>query len=274
VGGFIVELVPQKSDTPAFTNVSGTVFDGPSPATLVWDVKGESAGCQLLQPRVPFCDPSCGGDAVCVADGVCQAHPTAQDLGPIVVKGLGADLTMKAIANSYQADVKMPYPAATEGTKLSIVVAGGPYGAFELSTPMVSPLQAPLDPLQLDTGKPLSLSWMRPGASAKSRIAVKVDISHHGGSKGKIECDVPDTGSLEISADLITKLIQLGVAGYPSVTLTRSTSAEAAITPGKVTLQALSAVSIDLEVVGVTSCSTDDDCASGKTCQSNETCSQ
>jgi len=39
------------------------------------------------------------------------------------------------------------------------------------------------------------------------------------------------------------------------------------------TLQALSAVSINLEVAGVTSCSTDDDCATGKTCQSNETCS-
>lgn len=127
--------------------------------------------------------------------------------------------------------------------------------------------------MQLGTGKALSLSWTPPGASATSRIGIKVDISHHGGSKGKIECDVPDTGSLEISADLITELIQLGVAGYPSVTLKRSTGAETSIAPGKVTLQALSAVSIDLQVAGVTSCSTDDDCASGKTCQSNETCS-
>jgi len=273
VGGFLVELVPQNSDTPAYTNVSGKVSDGPSPATLVWDVKGESGACQLLKPRVPFCDPSCGGDAVCVADGVCQAQPTPQDLGPIVVKGLGDDLTMEAVASTYQGDVKTPYPAAAEGTKLSIVVAGGPYGAFELSTPMVSPVQAPTDPLQLDTGKALSLTWTPPGASAKSRMAVKVDLSHHGGSKGKIECDVPDTGSLEISADLITKLIQFGVGGYPNVTLTRSTSAETAIAPGKVTLQALSAVKINLEVAGVTSCLTDDDCAMGKTCQSNDTCS-
>ena|GEM_PF-1543006 len=273
VGGFIVELVPQKSDTPPFTNVSGEVFDGPSPATLVWDMKGESAGCQLLEPRVPFCDPSCGGSAVCVADGVCQAYPTAKDLGPVMVKGLGDDLTMTAIANTYQADVKTPYPAAEEGASVSIAVSGGPYGAFELNTPMVSPLEAPADTLQLDTGKALSLSWTSPGASAASRIAVKVDISHHGGTKGKIECDVPDTGLLEISADLITKLHALGVAGYPSVALTRSTSAETAIVPGKVSLQALSAISIDLEVAGVTSCSTDDDCATGKTCQSDETCS-
>lgn len=272
VGGFIVELVPQKSDTPPYTNVSGEVFDGPSPATLVWDVKNESGGCQLLEPRVPFCDPSCGGSAVCVDDGKCQAHPTAQDLGPIVLKGLGADLTMTAIANSYQADVKSPYPAAAEGASVSIAVSGGPYGAFELSTAMVSPLQAPATTLQLDTGKALALSWTPAGASATSRMGVKVDISHHGGSKGRIECDVPDTGALEISAALITKLIQLGVAGYPSVTLTRSTGAQTSIAPGKVTLQALSAVSIELQVAGVTSCSTDDDCPKGKICQSNETC--
>jgi hypothetical protein len=272
VGAFLVELVPQKGDTPPFTNVTGQVSDGPSPESLVWVKKAESGGCQLLEPQVPFCDPSCGGNAVCVSDGVCQSYPAAKDLGPIVVKGLGDDLSMTAISQSYQVAVETPYPAAAEGAELTIVVAGGAFGAFDVSTPMVAPLLVAASSLPLESGKPLALAWTRASAGASSRIAAEVDISHHGGSKGKIKCDVPDSGSLEISADLVSSLIALGVTGFPRVILGRSTSASTAIAPGNVTLQALSAVTIGLTVPGVTSCTADADCAPGKTCQSNSTC--
>mgnify|MGYP006173933529 CR=1 FL=1 len=32
--------------------------------------------------------------------------------------------------------------------------------------------------------------WKPPGPTSLSRIEITMDLSHHGGSKGKIECDV------------------------------------------------------------------------------------
>ncbi len=272
IGGFTVELVPKKGDSAPFTSVAGEVFDGPSPATLVWKKEKESGDCQLLVPQVPFCDPGCGGSAVCVADGVCQNYPSAKDVGTVVVKGLGEDLSMKAIAGTYQTSVDSPYPAAAEGKQVSVATTDGVFGAFQISTLMVAPVVLPSTTLELTHDAALTLAWHAPGGSAKSRMAIKVDISHHGGSKGEILCDVPDNGTLEIPATLVSALIDLGVAGFPGVTFTRSTSSSTRIAPGTVTLQALSAVTANLTVAGVTSCSTDADCATGKTCQSDETC--
>ncbi len=274
VGGFAVELEPLNGDTPPFTNVSGEVFDGPSPATLVWKKETESGGCQLRVPEVPFCDPGCGGSAVCVADGMCQSYPSPQDLGKVAVSGLGDPFSMAPVAATYQTSLTTPYPAAAEGAPVTISVASSPFGAFEISTPMVAPLVVPAASLELARGSALSLAWQAPGASASSRMGVKVDISHHGGSKGEILCDVPDNGTLEISAALVSALIDRGVAGYPNVTLTRSTSGSTTITPGAVTLQALSAVTVSLNVAGVTSCSTDADCPTAKPCQSDQTCTK
>ncbi|HEY3668695.1 MAG TPA: hypothetical protein VGL19_22010, partial [Polyangiaceae bacterium] len=80
--------------------------------------------------------------------------------------------------------------------------------------------------------------------------------------------------SLLIPATLVTSLIELGVAGFPSVSLARTSSGSAAIAPGQVTLQVVSEVTRVLVVAGVQSCMADTDCPSGKTCQQDETCTQ
>ena len=99
-----------------------------------------------------------------------------------------------------------------------------------------------------------------------------LDISHHGGTKGEIEHDVADSGSLEISAEMISSLIELGVAGFPSVSLSRVAVASTAIAPGVVTLQILSSVSRALTVSGFQSCNVDADCPTGKACKQDLTC--
>ncbi|MEO6600968.1 MAG: hypothetical protein ABIQ16_13900 [Polyangiaceae bacterium] len=275
VGSFIIDLVGKTDSSDPYVAVSGKVYDGVTPSTVVWDLVTSAAGCQLLKPRAPFCNTPCSG-GVCVEDDQCASYPNAQDLGPVTIQGLGsADIVMKAIANSYQlpGDVTLAFPPAAEGVTVGLQVSGGPFGAFTIQTKMITPLVAS-GALSLDAEKPLDLTWVPPSDPSLARMQVKVDISHHGGAKGKIECDVADSGSLQIPASLVSSLIDLGVAGFPTATLTRITSGSTAIAPGKVSLQTLSSVALELVVPGFQSCHEDTDCASGKTCQQDLTCTR
>jgi hypothetical protein len=107
-----------------------------------------------------------------------------------------------------------------------------------------------------------------------ARVQIKLDISHHGGSTGMITCDVADTGTLDIGASLVTQLINLGVAGYPRISLSRVSTGSAAIAPGVVTLQVISTVVRDVVIPGYTSCNTSADCPTGKTCLPSSLCQQ
>jgi hypothetical protein len=275
VGSFIVALVGKTDSSDPYVSVSGKVYDGVTPSTVVWDLVTSASGCQLLKPRAPFCNTPCPGGGVCVEDDQCASYPTAQDLGPVTLQGLSSDeIVMKAIANSYQlpGDVTLAFPPAAEGATVGLQVSGGPFGAFSIQTKMVAPLVAS-GTLTLDASKPLVLTWTAPPNTALARVQVKVDISHHGGAKGKIECDVADSGSLQIPASMISSLIDLGVAGFPTVTLTRVASGSTAIAPGKVSLQTLSSVALELLVPGFQSCHEDADCLTG-TCQQDLTCTR
>ncbi len=277
VGAFLTELIEATDSAEARTAISGKVYDAPTPANIVWNEEATSGDCVLSTPSTPFCDPGCVGGDVCGADGTCHAYPSAQDVGDVVVTGLGdAPFTIEPIANGYQlpGGVELPYPPADEGASVSFAVPGGSYSAFTLETAMVAPLEWEAS-LMLDRDGPIALEWVAPGDAELARMLVLVDLSHHGGTKGKIECDLPDTGSAEIPAELVTALIDLGVAGFPKITLTRVAASEIAIAPGRVSLQVLSSITQEVEVAGYTSCTADtqaEDCAAAETCQPDGTC--
>jgi hypothetical protein len=274
VGAFLIELKPPAGGEPAQTTLQGKVSDGPTPSTLVLELTQQSGDCKLLTPKAPFCSPKCTGSDLCVGENKCAAYPTSQNLGNVEVRGLGpAPFTMEPIANNYQlpVDVTLPFPPAAEGAEVQVLVKGGPYGAFTLATKMVAPL-AWTETLVLDRNKPIALTWTAPGKADVGRMEIRVEISHHGGSKGEINCNVADNGSFSVPAELVTKLIDLGVAGFPTVTLTRTTMGTMKITPGIVNLQVLSPIVREVTVAGFTSCDEDHPCPGGKTCQDNKVC--
>jgi hypothetical protein len=274
IGAFLVELTPPAGGAAGRTSLSGKVSDGPTPATVVLDLVKETGGCRLLSPRAPFCDPACSGSDLCVGDNRCAAYPKSQDLGPVEVRGLGsAPITMAFVVNSYEVfgDLNLPFPPAPEGGEVKVIVKGGRYGAFTLATQAVAPL-AWSDTLILDRNKAIALTWTAPGMPAVGRMEVKVEISHHGGSKGEIDCSLPDTGSGQVPAELVTKLIDFGVAGFPTVTLTRVATGTASIAPGQVRLQVLSSIKREVMVAGYTSCDETNPCPGGKTCSDKKTC--
>ncbi len=283
IGTFQVALVAASvngtTTTPAYTSLVGKVYDGVQPEAIVWEAAASGGGCTLLTPRVPFCATPCGSLSVCVETDTCKPYATAQAVGTITATGLATStgvmsFTMDPIANGYQppSDVTLAYPAFTEGEKFELVASGSAFtGAFTIGTRGVAALTLTSTAIDLRPSQPLALTWVAPGA-AGSTIHIKLDISHHGGSKGKLECDVPDTGSTSIDASLITQLLNLGAAGYPTIIVTRSNVGSAAIRGGRVDLVASSAVEHAVDVPGVISCTDTPECPIGQTCQADLTC--
>jgi hypothetical protein len=122
------------------------------------------------------------------------------------------------------------------------------------------------------SGQPLALAWKPPAQANVSRIEIEMDLSHHGGSKGKIECDVPDTGSLAIPAAQITALQGLGISGFPTVIVTRVATGSTTTRLGRATLRVVASVERAVEVEGLHSCTANEDCPAGMTCQVDLKC--
>jgi hypothetical protein len=279
VGSFHVKVTPPAGTTAGSTTVLGKVYDGPTPAQLVWEKQAEEGACRLSTPRVPFCSTSCGGSAVCVEDETCQPYPTAHGAGAVTVTGIattggGSGFAMSPIANAYQvpAGTEIAYPGFAEGDAVTFAAAGDYWAPFQITAPGVHPLALGGAAITLASGTAIPLGWDPPAKAGISTIYVKLDISHHGGTKGMIECEAEDTGSLTIPASLLDSLLDLGVAGYPSIVVTRRATGSVTIASGRVDLVISSTVEQAVSVEGLTSCTSDADCPAGETCLSDLTC--
>jgi hypothetical protein len=284
VGAFQVKLIKPipasagSPEIPGSTAILGKIYDGPSPSQIIWEKGMQEGACTLSTPRVPFCATPCGGSAVCVENDKCQDYPLAHSAGKVTVKGLhpesgGDSFTMDPVVNAYQAPagVKLPFPAFAEGEAITVSAAGDYYSSFTLESVGIAPLDFTSTMITVEMGKPLPITWKAP-TKAGSRIYVKLDISHHGGTKGMIECDADDTGSLEISSALVSKLLELGVAGFPTILVTRKITGSTTITQGRLDLVISSTVEEPVQIPGLTSCTDDTNCPMGQTCQSDLTC--
>ncbi|MBX3264782.1 MAG: hypothetical protein KIS78_23045 [Labilithrix sp.] len=257
----------------------GKVFDGPALSEVIWEEARAAGACKLLTPRVPFCSSACGSSAACVEDDVCAAYPAARSAGAVTVDGLRLEdgattFVMSPVVNGYQpaAGVKLASPAFDEGDAIAIAAAGDYFEPFAIEAKGVAPLTLSSDVVSLEAEQPAKLAWTPPASPGLSTIEVKLDISHHGGTKGKIECAAEDSGALEISAELVTDLLALGVAGFPSVVVTRRAVGSTTIAEGRVDLVVSSSVERPVVVAGLTSCTDDTQCSDGQTCQADLTC--
>jgi hypothetical protein len=274
-GSFIISL---KNDVPpAFTQFIGRVFDGPQPPpSIVLKLDSQEAGCQLLVPKAPFCSPACNvvyptNGGVCVDDNTCMPNPAAMSAGTAHVTGMKGDeltITASAPAYVYQPSMTLPANACDEGADIKVTT-----DKFTVQTKCIAPFElscGPKEKVSVKSGQPVRLSWKKPADPTASRVEIALDISHHGGKKGEIDCDVPDTGSFDIPATLTTKLVGLGLAGFPTIVVRRVSKASPSGEPGlKLQIDA----DVEREVdTGVVSCTEDKECPPGQTCQRDLTC--
>jgi hypothetical protein len=126
------------------------------------------------------------------------------------------------------------------------------------------------DPIPVMSGEPVNLSWSTSGSAPSSRILIRLDIAHHGGKKGEIVCDVPDSGSFAIPEPLVTELIGLGLAGYPDISVTRvSRGVDAKHPASELVLSSNVLHPVD---TGVASCQETSQCPDDQTCLDTKVC--
>lgn len=294
-GAFRIQLVAPVEETeeiaasPGYVAVLGRVYDGPQPARTRWVSVDEQAGCELFAPEIPFCDPECSGGAVCNADDTCQAPPTPLDLGTVTLEGLATEsgdaVSMSPLppSNSYQptASAGLVYPPFAPGDEVTLHVAGNRsegVPGFSIAGQGVSQLELANDGnLRFAPDENSLITWEPPDDDDVSHVELIFDISHHGGQKGELRCDVEDTGQFEVPAALVTGLIELGVAGFPEVRIIRKTVERAEETVGNVSLTIESAAVQYLDIPGVVSCAeigSEAGCPDGQVCQQDLRCAE
>lgn len=283
IGAFIVSMIPpaaateDEEATAGYTSFYGKVYDDFTPVQIIWEEDTAEGSCRLMKPRVPYCSTPCEGGAVCIEDGVCKAYPTSRNIGTVHVKGImnnssENEFDLEPISNGYQT-TDLPYPAFAEGDAISVSASGSDFtDAFSLETKGIAPFELDNESIAVSDSQPINLTWTAPGQSGISSIYVKLDISHHGGSKGKIECDAEDNGSLEIPATLISELLGLGVAGFPTIVVARQSVIDTMISAGRVEMTISSSVEQAVEIAGLVSCNSYDDCTDGQTCSDSLMC--
>jgi hypothetical protein len=263
LGIFSVALHPADEDSPTpFTTVSGVAYSGGYPTDVIETPVASEGGCTTYKFSRHSCSsPTCTGAQVCAGLNDCRAAPDLVSVGTVTVDGIGASpLSLAEINNKYQyAGPDIAYPGFESGAPLSLSATGGFYPAFTVATTGVAPITLSETTFELASGTPLLVEW-EPGGNADAIVSVSLNISRHGGSAGYLECKVSDTGSLTIPAVPITRLIELGVAGYPQLTLMRSSRAEAPVPGGKIVLESTAVAIPTLTVEGICSCFDSADC--------------
>lgn len=267
VGGFVVRLDSNPESTP-FTAVGGGVKNAVDPTNL-WQETAREGDCRLDVGPMLVCNPPCAFGKTCSAAKMCIDEPTSQDLGTVTITGLGAPLVVQAAApGMYSGSLTAPYPPFAPESEIIVKTSGGKYPAFMLAGRGIEPLQFEGKGIKVARNQPLPFTWTASAKNKSARIHVKLDIAHHGGIAARINCDLADTGSYTIPATLINKLMDRGLAGFPTLTLTRRTLDSTTIAPGCVEFAVASEEARDIDVEGVVSCTQAEPCMGEMGCKS------
>ena len=281
IGRFAVQLRALEGSTP-YTSIEGGVYNGVDPRN-VWQAKGAAAGgCKLMVGPMLVCTTSpCTSPQICAGQNQCVDEPRLQNLGTVTVSGVGpAPITIDPLGNNYSKSLTDPYPPFSSGAAVQLTAAGAAIPAFTLESGGIEPLVFSGSGLVMNNGQALAVTWTPPAAAGVSRIFMKAEIGHHGGVAAAIECDLPDTGSGEIPAALVTALIAEGVHGFPTLSLTRRAISSKTVGAGCVEFSVASPVERSIGVCPtpqscIVSCDRGDPnavCPTGTTCQTDYTC--
>jgi hypothetical protein len=195
--------------------------------------------------------------------------PAPVSVGTLTVEGLGETMALEPRTAIFQyglpAGVSLGNPPCETGEPIRASASD-----FELEATCIPQLElSGADPIPVETGEPVHVEWVASSAPG-SRIRLSLDVAHHGGKTGEVNCDVADTGSFDIPAVLVDKLVSLGLAGFPTINVNRvSVGSDASGRPVNLIVSSEMDRAVD---TGVVSCTSDEECPDGQTCQASLLC--
>jgi len=261
VGGFVVD------STLDYAFVDGSVSNAVLPVSVLTPMA--SAGdCTILRRENPFCDPGCGPAETCDLSGTCVPYPVTQNVGDVSVFGLSEAVTMAPRAPGFAYfNTSIDNPPWTPGDRLRLDAEGGaerPAFTLDAVAPESLTLDEPLWTILRD--QPLVVTWTP--SSGPTEVLLTLRIDQHGTTPSTLECRFPDApGRGEISADLLSSLVSLGLTGFPAGELVRRTVDRATLDVGAcVEFVAASSRVPDIVIEGYTPCRTDAQCPPPQTC--------
>ncbi len=259
-GGFSVGV------NEGYSTVGGAVANGVLPASILTEVAVEG-GCRLLRRENPFCEPACEAGEACDFDGSCVAYPENQDLGTVRILGMVEPVEMEPVAGNSYFDSELPTVVVLPDTLVQLQAE-----AFTLHGVGSEPLVLDQAAWSIGGGA-LPLSWQPPTGLGRSEIFLRLTVDQHGITPLSLECALPDSGSAEISGELIDTLLLAGVSGYPNGVISRRTVDRTSMGAGCVDFSVAYDVVLDLTVEGHVPCDSHDDCPFGSRCNfALETC--
>lgn len=255
VGGFEITAAESESF------VSGSVADRVNPIEVRTEIAAAGA-CRLLRREAFFCDPGCSGIEVCGAGNQCSPLPEKLDVGPIRVSGMAAELVLepRPPGNDYF-DTEVAHPVFAAGDEIRL--RGGDLSLDGLGS---EPLSGAGAAWLVAAGEPIAVSWDPPAGEPAGSIRLRLTIDQHGNTPSALICELPDTGSGEVPAEMVDALLGAGVSGFPNATITRATSDATEIEAGCVDLVVGHPRNPDVSVDGHTPCNAPGQCPAGQTC--------
>jgi len=261
VGWFVVQHEPE------YSAVSGEVRDGVVPSAVLQNVL-EQGDCRLLRADNPFCDPPCDWDETCDFDGTCIPYPSNLDVGTVTVTGLNKEVVMEPPGGGLPAsyfDTQMPHPGFDPGATIQLDASGNDIAGFTLYGEGCEPLEIADEAWVVASGQPLEVSWT-PAQGDQVRVLLRFNIDQHGTTPVEAWCEVEDTGTTSVPADVIDALVAYGVTGFPSAHVYRRSVDSVQVEVGCVEFEVYSHETAELQVEGHIPCDSPDDCPQGMVC--------
>ncbi len=256
-----------------YTTFRGSISNGVA-ANAVPEVKATSGSCELLGAPNLFCATPCESGTICAGDDTCIPTPMKISAGTVSVAGAATTISKDAngITLDYNETINEPYPAFNVGDSLTLSAAGEEAPAFTLNGEGVGLMTSSAETVDVVENQDVALSWDTTGASTNSKVEIELTVNAHGGTPAWISCEADDTGSFSIPADLVQQLVDMGLSGFPRVSITRETVDSLDLSNGCVDFSVTSSLTLDVSIDGLVSCSGTEDCPNGQTCNETLVC--
>ncbi len=140
--------------------------------------------------------------------GACAA-PEGYSAGTLQIAGLWQPLSIEpGFNNAYFAD-GVPREVFADDAVVTASADGDDVGGFTLTAGGVEPLESGLAGAELDPlgDGPATFTWTAGAGGARIRLEINAaDVCHAGAHWLVLECDTDDTGSLEVSAEVLAAI--------------------------------------------------------------------